>query len=322
MIIGSKLEYSDDLTLEKIDKGKSILIDTNIINILKRNNSKMDSFCQKVNDIQATVFIPRHVLAELVGEKAYEKAENKEEFYKYAIEKIKIIKNLKDKIPIKILGFHKDILCREIHQQGQLKDVFVYTDCWVENLFENDKKAIEYILETDRKYNEFMPKIKSQEDISICVDDNKIYEDFIKYGFNERAKYSLTHRENLEGLLLGFILDFINSKDARLQFTSEVAISILTEEKYYFIRSSFIIVYCQELNWKNQSLKKPSNENDYNKVNEEFINEVNNHWLLPLTIFTKYFIFKDSGLKKKCEDIKNALPISTLTFEEFLDLKS
>ena len=115
-----------DLELKKVDKEKALLIDTNIVDLLKREPEKINDFCEKVKNIKADVFISRHLLDEIAGEKLLKNAPNPPVYENNSCKRLEIIKEIKKSCPIYFLRAPQKIVLCEIKENGVSKGVPVF----------------------------------------------------------------------------------------------------------------------------------------------------------------------------------------------------
>ena len=209
-----------------------------------------------------------------------------------------------------------------------LKEFRFFSKNWVESLFKYPTSAREYILHASRVYNQSRPQMKV-EDISkdeinkmeqryklpYSIDD-KIYNDFIRNGFKKESQYFLVHVRQLSFYLYKTFTYCFGGKVTEEEinrysvFSEVITKSILeNEDRYLYIRASFIIAYCRQLKW-NRSLYGQSSLD----------NNLNDHLFSNFAPFVGFFITNDGNLQDKCNELKYILPISVKSFNDWMDI--
>ncbi len=323
------INHQSNLELKKVDKEKALLIDTNVIDLFKKDPSKINGFCTKVNRIEAEVFISRRLLDEIAGEKSFKNAPKSSVYENNSFQRLSIIKEIKKSSPLYFLRDPQKLILYEIEGDGVSKKVPIFSEDWIEVFFNNSINAREYILKTSKAYNQRKPQMEIERDISkdginkikqthelpYTIDD-KIYNDFIKNGFKKESQYFDVHVRSLVFYLYRTFTYCFEEKVTEEEFVRYSAFSevikksiLENKEKYPRIRASFIISYCRQLKWTRLLYKQSLMDN-----------ELTDHLFLGFALFVNFFITNDGKLQNKCNELRSILPISVISFNDWVNI--
>lgn len=322
-----------DMYFKKIEKKQAVLIDTNIIDMFKREPDTMNKFCRKTNNKKIETFVHRATLTEIAGLKAQEKAKSNFNFKKYVFKKLETLSTLKSKCPLYFLLHQANFVFYEIEKNGSLtkfpvfKDVglnrpdFLIKDILNSNHIYNNTSLIKTLNPNESRSQDTVLKYNRAMKTSYALED-VLFKDFVKNGLKREAKYLNVHIEKLHLHLYWIFTAFLFGNVESIQsimisvFSREMGSKILDNEHLFcYLRATFIIFYCRLLKWDRDCKNTLSNK----KFIEKIENRINDDNILSFAPFVKTFITNDKGIKSKAEDIKGILPISVKTFDEWMD---